>query len=100
MKLCLCFLNILLFLFSCQKTPQEHITQLVKEWQGKEVHFPENPVFTRQLSDTVDYRIPEAEYKVQETCEVYVNINRYPFLRTEMIWMPAFSNSFLSRSMV
>ena len=100
MKLCLCFLNILLFLFSCQKTPQEHITQLVKEWQGKEVHFPENPVFTRQLGDTVDYRIPEAEYKVQETCEVYVNINRYPFLRTEMIWMPAFSNSFLSRSMV
>ena len=100
MKLCLCFLNILLFLFSCQKTPQEHITQLVKEWQGKEVHFLENPVFTRQLGDTVDYRIPEAEYKVQETCEVYVNINRYPFLRTEMIWIPAFSNSFLSRSMV
>ena len=100
MKLCLCFLNILLFLFSCQKTPQEHIMQLAKEWQGKEVRFPENPVFTRQLGDTVDYRIPEAEYKVQETCEVYVNINRYPFLRTEMIWMPAFSNSFLSRSMV
>ena len=100
MKLCLCFLNILLFLFSCQKTPQDHITQLVEEWQGKEVHFLENPVFTRQLGDTVDSRIPEAEYKVQETCEVYVNINRYPFLRTEMIWMPAFSNSFLSRSMV
>lgn len=100
MKLCLCFLNILLFLFSCQKPPQEHIMQLAKEWQGKEVRFPENPVFTRQLSDTVDYRIPEAEYKVQETCEVYVNINRYPFLRTEMIWIPAFSNSFLSRSMV
>ena len=64
MKLCLCFLNILLFLFSCQKTPQEHITQLVEEWQGKEVRFPETPVFTRQLSDTVDYRIPETEYKV------------------------------------
>ena len=52
------------FLFSCQKTPQEHITQLVEEWQGKEVRFPETPVFTRQLSDTVDYRIPETEYKV------------------------------------
>ena len=64
MKLCLCFLNILLFLFSCQKTPQDHITQLVEEWQGKEVLFPENPVFTRQLKDTVDYRIPDAEYKV------------------------------------
>ena len=100
MKLCLCFLNILLFLFSCQNPAQEHITQLVKEWQGREVRFPGNPIFTRQLGDTVDYRIPEAEYKVQETCEVYVNINRYPFLRTEMIWIPAFSNSFLSRSMV
>ena len=68
--------------------------------EGGAFSFPENPVFTRQLGDTVDYRIPEAEYKVQETCEVYVNINRYPFLRTEMIWIPAFSNSFLSRSMV
>ena len=89
-----------ILLLSCQNSPQEHITQLVEEWQGKEVRFPENPVFTRQLNDTVDYRIPDAEYKVQETCEVYVNINRYPFLRMEMIWMPAFSNSFLSRSMV
>ena len=91
---------MLLTLLSCQNSTQKHITELVEEWQGKEVRFPENPVFTRQLKDTVDYRIPEAEYKVQETCEVYVNINRYPFLRTEMIWMPAFSNSFLSRSMV
>ena len=66
MKLCLCFLNILLFLFSCQKTPQDHITQLVEEWQGKEVRFPENPVFTRQLGDTVDYRILEAEYDWKE----------------------------------
>ena len=99
-KLVLIFCISLLCFSSCQNPAQEHITQLVKEWQGKEVHFLENPVFTRQLGDTVDSRIPEAEYKVQETCEVYVNINRYPFLRTEMIWMPAFSNSFLSRSMV
>ena len=91
---------MLLTLLSCQNSTQKHITELVEEWQGKEVRFPENPVFTRQLGDTVDYWIPEAEYKVLETCEVYVNINRYPFLRTEMIWMPAFSNSFLSRSMV
>lgn len=55
----LCFL----FLCSCQPSPKEHITQLVEKWQGKEVRFPENPVFTRQLGDTVNYRILEAEYK-------------------------------------
>ena len=86
---------MLLTLLSCQNSTQKHITELVEEWQGKEVRFPENPVFTRQLKDTVDYRIPEAEYKVQETCEVYVNINRYPFLGTELFWMPAFSYFFL-----
>ena len=53
-----------ILLSSCQNSTQKHITQLVEEWQGKEVRFPETPVFTRQLSDTVDYRIPEAEYKV------------------------------------
>ena len=57
-------LEVFVLFSSCQNSPQEHITQLVEEWQGKEVRFPENPVFTRQLSDTVDYRIPETEYKV------------------------------------
>ena len=64
MKLVPIFCISLLFFPSCQTPGQEHIMQLVKEWQGKEVRFPENPVFTRQLSDTVDYRIPDAEYKV------------------------------------
>ena len=64
MKLVSIFCISLLCFSSCQNPGQEHITQLVKEWQGKEVRFPETPVFTRQLSDTVDYRIPEAEYKV------------------------------------
>ena len=59
----------LLFIFpfllvACQTTRKDHITQLVEEWQGKEVRFPENPVFTRQLKDTVDYRILETVYKV------------------------------------
>ena len=64
MKLVPIFCISLLCFSSCQTPGQEHIMQLVKEWQGKEVRFPENPVFTRQLKDTVDYRIPEAEYKV------------------------------------
>ena len=59
------FLMCMLLTFSsCQNPAQEHITQLVKEWQGREVRFPGNPIFTRQLGDTVDYRILEAKYKV------------------------------------
>ena len=60
----LLYVIYLYLLSSCQNPAKDHITQLVEEWQGKEVRFPENPVFTRQLKDTVDYRIPEAEYKV------------------------------------
>ena len=60
----LLYVIYLYLLSSCQNPAKDHITQLVEEWQGKEVRFPESPVFTRQLSDTVDYRIPEAEYKV------------------------------------
>ena len=38
---------------------------MVKEWQGKEIRFPEKPVFTRFVTDTTDYRIPAAaDYKV------------------------------------
>ena len=60
----LLYVIYLYLLSSCQNPAKDHITQLVEEWQGKEVLFPENPVFTRQLKDTVDYRIPDAEYKV------------------------------------
>ena len=65
-KLVPIFCISLLCFSSCQNPSQEHITQLVEEWQGKEVRFPENPVFTRQLGDTVDYRILEAEYDWKE----------------------------------
>ena len=59
-----CLLFVIIIFSTCKESSQEHITQLVEEWQGKEVRFPENPVFTRQLGDTVNFRIPEAEYKV------------------------------------
>ena len=52
-------------LFSaCHETREEHAERLVKEWQEKEIKFPENPVFTRFVNDTVDYRIPISNYKV------------------------------------
>ena len=53
--------------FSCQseqKEKEKHITLLVNEWQGKEIKFPKNPIFTRYLTDTTDFQIPQSEYKV------------------------------------
>jgi hypothetical protein len=51
--------------FACAKERRkEDIARLVTEWQGKEIVFPGNMVFTRYLTDTTDYRIPESDYKV------------------------------------
>lgn len=49
---------------SCRENDTERVARLVQEWQGKEVVFPEGLVFTRFAKDTVDYRIPESDYKV------------------------------------
>ena len=56
---------LIIVLYSCKedKTKQE-ITQIIKEWQGKEIVFPENPIFTQFGNDTITYQIPESEYKI------------------------------------
>lgn len=51
-------------LSSCKESPKDEIARLVKEWDGKEVRFPESPVFTIQGKDTVDFSFRNAEYKV------------------------------------
>ena len=56
--------TLLILCISCRESDQERVARLVQEWQGKEIIFPEGLVFTRFVKDTVDYRIPEAEYKV------------------------------------
>ena len=53
-----------LFLFSCSDDKKHNIEVLVKEWNSKEISFPDNPVFTRFVTDTVPYRIPKTDYKV------------------------------------
>jgi hypothetical protein len=59
------YILFLFFLFSCQDNrKREGIIQLVREWQGKEIVFPENMMFSRYLSDTADYRIPESKQAV------------------------------------
>lgn len=51
-------------LSACQDKQKEAITLLVKEWQGKQILFPENIVFTRFASDTTNFVIPTSDYKV------------------------------------
>lgn len=50
--------------YSCQDTDKARILHLVKKWDGKEILFPGNPVFTRYVTDTVPYRISKTDYKV------------------------------------
>ncbi|MDR1091782.1 MAG: DUF1573 domain-containing protein [Prevotella sp.] len=54
----------LALLFGCKETGKERLTRLVSEWQGKEIVFPDNLIFTRYVVDTVDYQLPESDYKV------------------------------------
>jgi len=58
------FICLLFFAMSCQKNDRAKVESLVKEWNNKEIRFPENPVFTRYVTDTVSYKIPKTDYKV------------------------------------
>lgn len=43
------YIMVLLILFSsCQNKTKNHVIQLVREWEGKEIQFPPNSVFTIQ----------------------------------------------------
>lgn len=67
MKTVLLYILLITAFFSCdneQKEKEKQILQLVNEWQGKQIVFPENAVFTRYLTDTTNYQIPQSEYKV------------------------------------
>ena len=56
---------VALVLFSsCKEGKKEQFARLVQEWQGKEIVFPQDMAFTRFVTESVDYRIPDAEYKV------------------------------------
>ena len=59
------FLSILFI--SChneRKEREKQIAQLVNEWQGKQIIFPDRVVFTKYLTDTTDFQIPQSKYKV------------------------------------
>ena len=48
---------------ACKESPKEHYAKLLQEWMGKEVQFPEKPIFTIQGKDTVDLPL-NADYKI------------------------------------
>ena len=58
----LLFLSVALF--SCQESEKERVSRLVKEWDGKEIVFPDRSVFTIQGRDTVSRPSGDSPYKV------------------------------------
>ena len=64
MKQVLLIILSIIALTSCKESRKDEIARLVKEWDGKEIRFPEHPVFTIQGKDTVDFSFRDAEYKV------------------------------------
>lgn len=64
MKQLLLIFSLLLLVSSCKENEKERITRLVNEWQGKEILFPKDITFTSFVTDTVDYQIPQSQYKV------------------------------------
>lgn len=59
------FLIFVLFIIvSCQETERERFSRIVNEWMGKEIHFPEHPIFIVQGKDTVDFAFRDADCKV------------------------------------
>lgn len=53
-----------ILVLSCSETDKERITRLVKEWEGKEILFPDNIVYTVYGMDTVDYTLPKSSYTI------------------------------------
>lgn len=54
----------LLLFCSCQDNMKNHVVQLMKEWEGKEVLFPSNSVFTIQGKDTIKFSTNNNTYKI------------------------------------
>ncbi len=66
MRKTICFFVIILsgILFSCGNSKKDTVQRVIGEWEGKEVVFPEHPVFTIQGEDTVFLEGNKAQYKV------------------------------------
>jgi hypothetical protein len=57
-------LLLILLTISCKNKNNQYVSDWVKEWQNKEIVFSDSLVFAHYAEDTVDYKIPENEYKI------------------------------------
>ena len=51
-------------LYSCKQTNRKDFISAVVEWQGKEIIYPNDMIFTLWGQDTLDYSIPHADYTI------------------------------------
>lgn len=58
------FILYLSLAVSCHDSKVDKLSNLVKEWTGKEIQFPVNSVFTVQGRDTVDFDFSHSAYKI------------------------------------
>ena len=64
MRLLTILIFLSFFITSCQKNDKDYSKKMVIEWIGKEIIFPQNLVFTQFVTDTIQYQIPQSEYKI------------------------------------
>lgn len=55
---------LLLLLPSCKMSESEKLEKLLREWNGKEIIFPQSPSFTIYGETEADFRIPTDGYKI------------------------------------
>lgn len=55
---------LLFFLSACQESDKARISSLIKEWEGKEIIFPESICYTIYEKDTLGYSVPDSEFRV------------------------------------
>lgn len=58
-------LFLVLTMSSCKKKNQtKDIVKIITEWQNKKIAFPDDMIFTYYGQDTIEYKIPQSEYKI------------------------------------
>ena len=57
-------LFVCLALCACVESGRERVSRMVKEWEGKEIVFPEHSVFTVQGKDTVSCPSGSSSYRI------------------------------------
>ncbi|MFS3008033.1 DUF1573 domain-containing protein [Bacteroides thetaiotaomicron] len=58
------FILYLCLAVSCHDSKVDKLSNLVKEWTGKEIQFPTHSIFTIQGKNTVDFNFSHSAYKI------------------------------------